>query len=244
MEVREPRGAKVKKQAAEAESSKAELFLEGLLGAVALGVLSGGQLDVAFGMMLAAVVLLGWVAGTVSRVASVGLGIVGIAASLPGIAEYLAGDNCLLGVGLGWRIAMMFSMAAMFAYGGIHTIFLGRSLKAAGQVGLGWFSMVELLTFASTTAVLSQHSVGFTVVLIGVLALGAIVGRWPQIGIWAVGVGMALITIAGSTYAGVTSDDALGCQPLSNATGSAVTYLASFIPVWIGMSIFRAVFRR
>lgn len=229
---------------AEAAPSKAELFLEGLLGSIALGVLSNGQIDVTLGVLMAGLVVLGWIAGTVSSVASIGLGVVGIAASLPGIAEYLVGDDCLFGFGIGWRVTMLIAMAGLFAWGALHTMLLRGSLKAAGQVGLGWFSLVELLTFVSMSAVLTRHSIGIAIVVLGVVVLGALVGFMPQIGIWAVGVGMALITLTGSTYLGITSEDAIGCQPLSDATGSAFSYLVAFIPVGIVVFILRKLFRR
>ncbi len=229
---------------AEAAPSRAELFLEGLLGSIALGVLSNGQIDVTLGVLMAGLVVLGWIAGPVSSVASIGLGVVGIAASLPGIAEYLVGDNCMFEFGVGWRVTLVIVMAVLFAWGGLHTIFRTGSLKAAGQVGLGWFSMVELLTFASTSAALTRYSIGIAIVGLGVVVLGALVGFMPQIGIWAVGLGTALITLTGSTYVGITSEDAIGCQPLSDATGSAFSYLVAFIPVGIVVFILRKLFRR
>ena len=174
----------------------------------------------------------------------IGFGVIGIAASVPVLYDYVTGDGCMLSVRVGWRIALVVMMAAVFAWGGIHTIFFGKSLRTAGQLGLGWFALLELLTFFSMTAVLTRHSVGLAILLAGVVAIGALVGFRPQIGIWAVGVGMALITLAGSTYVGVTSEEALGCMPLTNATGAAFSYLVAFIPAGIGLFIFRTLFRR
>lgn len=238
------KGPEVVAVASDASQPRAELFLEGLLASIALGTLSNGTIDVATGVMVAAVVVLGWIAGPLSNVASAGFGLLGVVAAVPVLVDYFAGDACMLGVSAGWRIALFVAVAVMFGWGAMHTLFLGRNLRAAGQLGLGWFALMELLTFFSMTAVLTRYSIGLAVLLAGVVTMGALVGFRPKIGIWAVGVGMALITLAGSTYVGVTSEEALGCLALGNATGSAFSYLLAFIPVGMAVFLFVKFFRR
>lgn len=215
---------------------RSALFLEGLLCALALGVLTEGELELASAILVAGLVALGWWSAALSGLVSLGFNLVGVAAALQAGIAYLTGDGCSFSLPIVGRVLLLLGMLAATVVGGVHAVLLSQRFNEVRSLGLGWFAQIELLTFLSTTAFLANPGLGLPIVIVGALMLGIAVGIRPQLAMWTVGVGMALISLGGGAYLGVTGNN-FGCASLAQAHMAGFTFLVAWIPVGVIYSL-------
>lgn len=218
------------------------VFLEGLLASIALATLVGSGFDATGAFGLAVAVFLAWQSRAFYAVAQFAAGGVGIAASIPALAAYL-GEGCVSAIPLWGRVLVLIAVAFVGGFGLLHSVFLGGLFTEFGKIGLGWFGLVELLTFMSTTAILSFTGVGRAFVVGGAVVLGGLIGWKPRYSMWTIGTGMALITLAGGAIIGTPAAEGLECHQLVDATGAAMIYLVSFLPIAVVWLTLRGIFR-
>ncbi len=212
------------------ENNPGVAFLEGLLAAIAVSTLSAGQLDLGGAAVLACVVVLAWQSRTVHTIAQWAFGLIGMLASFVAIVEYLSGDGCVYFIPLWGRVLILGGFAVAFAWGFMHTVLLARRFREVAGIGLGWFGLIELMAFASMAAGVSGQAPGVVVVIVGVLVLGYLLGARPTLAVLVIGVGMALVTLAGSAILGTAASLGTECMRLHNASGAAFIYLVAFVP--------------
>lgn len=211
-------------------------FLEGLLAAIAVSALSAGRLDIGGASAVAGTVVLSWQFRPVRTVSQWVFGAIGAVASVPAAAAYLSVDGCVDSTPMWTRILILIGLAGAFGWGFLHTLAIGRRFGEVAAIGLGWFAMIELLTFASTAVGVSVQGLGTPFVIIGVLVLGYLVGLRPTLAMLVAGVGMALVTLAGSALLGTPAGAGTECLGLHDATGAAFIYLVAFVPatfLWV-----------
>lgn len=211
-------------------------FLEGLLAAIAISTLSAGQLDLGAAVVLACVVVLAWQSSTIHTTAQWAFGLIGMIASVVAIAEYLSGGGCVDFIPLWGRVLILGGFTVAFGWGFMHTALFARRFREVAGIGLGWFGLIELMAFASMAAGVSGQAPGVVVVIVGVLVLGYLVGARPTLAVLVIGVGMALVTLAGSAVFGTAASLGTECMRLHNASGAAFIYVIAFVPaafVWV-----------
>lgn len=211
-------------------------FLGGLLAAIAITTLSEGGFDIGGAVVLACTVVLAWQSRIVHGIAQWVFGAIGAIASVSAVAAYLSDDGCVDFVPPWGRALILVGLVGAFGWGLLHTLLLGRRFGELAALGLGLFGLLELLAFASVAAGVSGQGLGLPFVIVGVLVLGYIVGARPALAMLVIGVGMALVTLAGGAILGTPASTGTECLRLHDATGAAFIYMVAFVPatfLWV-----------
>lgn len=239
------RGATGSKPIAErGESLSSVALLEGLLAAMALaqvlaigGPASGG---------MGAGILLGVVTGVAMRAAFVGtvvawgFSLLGILASVPAITTLVAPDSGCFALDRGTRLVLTLAMVGIFLVTAMFGA-AGRLLGGAGlavrknfaSLGLGWYGLVEYTSFMATAAGMDATGGGTVIAFIGVVILAAVTPFAPQLIIWTVGVGLALVTLAGASVFGPNGPLAAECLAVDLSFPVLLGFLVAVIVTWL-----------
>ncbi|HMR50775.1 MAG TPA: hypothetical protein PKA68_16130 [Arachnia sp.] len=219
-------------------------FLEGFIASLAVAALSPGDVSFTATIAIACAVVLTWQWKGMHTAVLIVFGVIGAIATTQAVAAYLGDDSCLTWIPLWGRILLLLGMAIAFGWGFVHTMFMRKDFKDVGAIGLGWFGMVELLTFAST-ATAGAGGLGIVVVVVGVLVLGALLGAKPALTTLVIGVGMGVMVVLGSSLFGTPAATGAECLLVQDAWATGFLYLVAFVPATLVWVIFiRPFFRK
>ncbi len=156
-----------------------------------------------------------------SRFRDVGLSILGAVAAFAGVAQLLSSQGC--GASTSMRVLTLVLVLAAFGLG-IAIALVKFSLSAT--VGLQAFVAVEIVTFL--TAPLGVDLVGGSqlVALAAAVVIGLLVGVSPQAFLSLFGIGLAVVTVWGSTQT------TTGCG-LDGSGSGVVTVVAGLVTFFL-----------
>lgn len=216
------------------EDNPGVTFLEGFLAALAVAALyPNGNFQAT--IAIACAVVLAWQWKWMHSAVGIIFSVIGAIATTHAVAIYLGDDSCLTWIPVWGRILLLLGMAVAFGWGFFHTALMRKDFKDVSAIGLGWFGMVELLTFAST-ATAADGRLGIAIVVVGVLVLGALLGAKPALTTLVIGVGMGVMVVMGSSLVGTPAAIGAECLLVQNAWATGFLYLVAFIPamlVWV-----------
>lgn len=218
------------------------VFLEGFIAALAVAAFTPSDISFKAAIAIACGVVLAWQWPWMHTIAVSGFGVIGAIATISAVGTYLGDDGCVTWLPLWGRILLLIGLGVTFAWGLLHSIALKWNFRDVGGICLGWFGMLELLTFASTAAA-AAGALGVTVVIVGVLVLGFLLGMRPALTTLVIGVCMGALVVMGSSLVGTSAAAGTECLLVRDAWVSAFLYFLAFVPAMFLWVIFIRPFR-
>lgn len=213
----------------------ATLALVGITPAAAAG---DQQVQSVLALGLGAMAAVATMAAALHAMADWGYSVIGAIASLPAMADLVAGPSCPgaeVTVGSRVLVIVLLTLAAATALGGVLLFRRGGPIAA-----LGWFGVVEILAFLQAPGglALPMHGVGTAVAALAVAAaLGALSVYQPHLVITTATVAIALANL-GLDEAG------LSCPGRPGLSGSVATVFVLYLAAFLGLRAFFRFLRR